>query len=221
MRSLQIIAVGVLVHLLGCASTNFDWRSPRLGKYDARRGLPADSIAGQIANVRASVSESQNLSAERRETIVKDFEAKLADGATPLAVKLEVVRAIGELRPNSVRGLEAATRDSSAALRAATCRALGQYNSGEALELLEQIVATDTSNDVRLSAVRSLGKFKSPAAVEALADVLDDPDPAVQYVAMQALQRSTGSTLGMDVRKWKAAVKDPSVIMAGRSGLRR
>ena len=82
--------------------------------------------------------------------------------------------------------------------------------------------------DVRLAATRELGRFEGNQAIYALGQSLEDADPAIQYLAMQSLRKTTGKNLGNDVRQWKqlvnsttaAGVSDPEIdsseTVAGR-----
>ncbi len=84
------------------------------------------------------------------------------------------------------------------------------------MTLLSEVVAQEQEVDVRLAAVRGLGKYHDPRAVQALGSALDDRDPAVQYVAMQSLEKATGRDMGEDVRRWKEVTDNPSAVFAAR-----
>ena len=64
-----------------------------------------------------------------------------------------------------------------------------------------------TCVDVRLAAGRALGQLGGDDAVAALRPALDDPDPALQYRAMQSLREITGKDFGDNVVSWREYVR--------------
>ncbi|MBJ44839.1 MAG: hypothetical protein CMJ80_16435 [Planctomycetaceae bacterium] len=211
-RGLFCMVVTSVVAMTGCAQTSWNWR--KTFGMESMVELPVDSVAGRVARINL-------IGADKSQSLVDPATIerlnKQLDQDTPLAVKSAIVGALGRIKSvRALDGLESALRDSDARLRSEACVALARHSDPRAVLLLAQAVRVDTSTDVRLAATRALGQFDSPASVQTLTSVLDDPDPAVQYVAMQSLEASTGEKLGLDVRKWKELSQDPSVL-AGRN----
>jgi HEAT repeat protein len=77
----------------------------------------------------------------------------------------------------------------------------------QAVTELGRTLASDTDLDVRMAAARALGTFNDRAAIESLGVALDDPDPALQYCAIQSLRTATGRDYGGDVAAWRQAAQ--------------
>jgi len=105
-----------------------------------------------------------------------------------------------------VSGLE----DPDSDVRVTACEAWGERGGPEAIRRLSEKVSSDTDIDVRLAAARALGETADPAAVAALGQALEDPNPAMQYRAVDSLRQVTGRDLGSNVNAWRAYVQgDP------------
>jgi len=99
--------------------------------------------------------------------------------------------------------------DPDSRVRMAACEAWRKRGGPEAVELLATRARGDTDIDVRLRALREIGDLGDAAAVPVLAAALEDPDPAVQYLAVNALRQVSGRDLGDDVNAWRAWAADP------------
>lgn len=120
-------------------------------------------------------------------------------------VRAELVRTLARC-PSLVatESLRHAMRDPVLEVRVATCEAWGVHGGPSAVPALTSMLTADPELDVRLAAIRSLGKLKDPAAVESLARALEDPNPALQYRAVEALRLVSGKEYGDDVNAWRA-----------------
>jgi len=115
-----------------------------------------------------------------------------------------VVNAIAEFRtPMAQQVLEAGLSDGDETVRVACCQALGRRAEAVSTASLENALRTDQDIDVRLAAAEALGKIKSPEAIAAIVVALDDRDPALQYVGVQAMKSITGQDYGPDVQVWR------------------
>ena len=122
-------------------------------------------------------------------------------------IRREMIYALGSFPgPYSLPGLRAAIKDSDPFVRVETCRAWSRRSSGEALDVLAGIAQADDNVDVRQAAIKGLRRFQSPEAVRVLGSLLNERDPALQYLAIQSLKGATGQDLGDDVRKWNAYI---------------
>lgn len=119
-------------------------------------------------------------------------------------LRAQVVRAISRCaHPAAGETLSAALHDSDRDVRRAACEGWGDHGGPQAPVLLGQAIRKDKSMDVRIEAARALGKLKDPEVVQMLAPALDDPDPALQYRAVQSLRQSTGKDFGDNVVSWR------------------
>ena len=131
----------------------------------------------------------------------------------------EIVYEIGQFHtPSAYQLVQLAMLDSEATIRRRGCRALASWeNSVDAATLLSKTMLEDTDHDVRLEAVRSLASVAHPSSKQALAEVIQDPDPAMQDLAVTALRRISPVDYGQNVARWKAhlqgeAVEEPSLL---------
>lgn len=118
-------------------------------------------------------------------------------------VRSEMLRTIALFpSPKAEAMLKAGLRDADQDVRIACCDAWGTRGGSESNRVLCEILASDTDRDVRLAAARALAAVKDPHAVGPLVMALDDPDPAMQFRAMQSLRAITGKKF-QTVKEWK------------------
>ena len=86
---------------------------------------------------------------------------------------------------------------------------LGKRGGPDASRVLAEALSGDTSVDVRIAATQALGEMRDPQAVPLLAVALEDPDPALQFRAVQAMRLASGKDLGNDVNLWRQYAKNP------------
>jgi len=111
----------------------------------------------------------------------------------------------------AVEGLHKATADQESSVRIAACEAWGERGDQLALQVLGHVLRSEKNLDVRMAATRELGKFEDQAAVQALAVALEDPDPALQFRAIDSLRRITGEDYGNSVPAWRQYVRGEPV----------
>jgi len=116
----------------------------------------------------------------------------------------QIVRTIGLCgSPAAGETLRAAMFDSEPDVRILACTAWGDHGGPMAVPALSEALRKDKSKDVRMAAARALGRIGGPDVVAALAPALDDPDPALQYRAVQAMRASSGKDFGDEVGAWR------------------
>jgi len=119
-------------------------------------------------------------------------------------VRLAIVRSIAAYRvPIAQQVLEAGLADEHLAVRVACCRALGERGDAESVGILAQSLRDDQEMDVRQAAAKALGQIHTPESMQALVVALDDRNPALQYVGVQAMKSLTGKDYGGDVDAWR------------------
>lgn len=133
-------------------------------------------------------------------------------------IRAEIVLTLGALRTQSARqALLAAGNDPSSRVRAAVCDAWASIGDETASSELARILSSDMDQEVRFAAAKGLGKVGGPHAVPALGSVLEDRDPAMQYVAMESLKQTSGRDYGHDVRLWKQYVQGQAPVREEKS----
>lgn len=123
-------------------------------------------------------------------------------------LRAQLVRTIaGCGSPTAGETLAAALGDSDRDVRRIACNAWADHGGPQAVPNLARVLRHDKSSDVRIEAARSLGRLKGSDVVEALAPALDDPDPALQFRAVQSLRSATDKDFGDDVNAWREFVQ--------------
>jgi HEAT repeat protein len=107
--------------------------------------------------------------------------------------------------------LRAGLDDADVQVRITACRGLGRRQDPATLALLSEVLHKDTDTDVRQAAIEALSKFNQPEAVRSLAIALEDPDPALQYRAVQSLREMTGLDYGNNASAWLQYVRGSSL----------
>ncbi|MEZ6114812.1 MAG: HEAT repeat domain-containing protein [Pirellulaceae bacterium] len=160
-----------------------------------------------LADLRTS---ARRLDPATQQRVSAEMVELLRNDSNPL-IRRETVRVLAEL-PNveAAEGLRQAIGDSDSMVRVAACEAWQRRGGDEGIDILANLVGSDTDQDVRMAATRSLAEFRDPRAVRALGLALDDADPALQYRAMQSLAKSTGKRYGDDLVAWREFVQGGS-----------
>lgn len=128
-------------------------------------------------------------------------------------VRCEIVAVAGMFdTPSALAICKGAMQDPDDRVRARACQVWCERGGPEAVQQLANRCRADRDLDVRLQAIRMLGELGNEAAIPALADVLQDPDPAVQYRAVAALKQVSGRDLGNDVNVWREWAADPGRV---------
>jgi HEAT repeat protein len=109
-------------------------------------------------------------------------------------------------------GIQFAAADESPQLRVAACEALGKVGDSAAVDILAVLVEHDEEIDVRLAATSELASFSNPPSLRALGIALDDPNPALQFRAMQSLKVASGRHFGDDIAMWKSWIRGEEPI---------
>ena len=199
----------LLVSLAGCAGNRFagfEWRNPFQTidtSYKKSYGLTPAEISQQIRQLGEDVAsmppEEQQKTAEK---LTRRYQAE----NDPL-MRRDIVFALGAFPdPIGAKALQAAMADTDRFVRAEACRGWARRSSEEALQALVSMIQSDASVDVRQAAIEGVKRFKHPEAIRALGAVLQERDPAMQYLAMQSLKGATDRDFGNDANKWNEYV---------------
>ncbi|HEX4149822.1 MAG TPA: HEAT repeat domain-containing protein, partial [Pirellulales bacterium] len=137
----------------------------------------------------------------------QDLVSVLRKEEDPL-IRAEILRTLAYYpTASAAKMLTAGLKDTDSDVRIACCQAWGQRKGHDATRLLSETLTSDTDIDVRLAAARALGETGDPAAATALGLALDNPDPAMQYRAVQSLRKVTGRDYDDNVAVWRDYLK--------------
>jgi HEAT repeat protein len=162
------------------------------------------------------------MSPDEAQAVAQRWESDVAKSDQAMPVKMAIMDGAVRLpAPLAVPIFEAALQDAEPRLRARACELLGRIADLGPMDVLIRTLGADEDTDVRLAAARSLGHYRDPQAIAALGALLDDRDPAVQYLAMQSLHQVTGGDGGHDVRRWKRLLEPAESRIAETPKTRR
>jgi hypothetical protein len=210
-KRLSMIALWLVAAMLsGCAAPKSgllaQWNPfHKDDVYDERQYGP--TIDERLAEIRQTAERAESMRPEERDQFAQQFATGLQHESSP-AMKMELIRGLGKLQtPMADASLRMALADADPAIRRVAVETWGTRRSEQAIEVLSQTLSSDTDLDVRMAAARALGNYSDRAAVESLGVALDDPNPALQYRAIESLRTATGKDYGGDVAAWRQAVK--------------
>ena len=199
-----LLALVLCCGILGCANDRpfSQWENPFQTvdtSYKESYGLTPNDVANEI---RALADKVGDLSAEDQQKVSLELTTRYESEKDP-NLRRELIYALGSFPdPFAAPGLHAALSDTDRFVRAEAVRAWSRRSSEEAMQTLAATIQTEESIDVRQVAIRGIKRFQHPDAIRTLGDVLNERDPAMQYLAMQSLKSASGKDLGNDTRKW-------------------
>lgn len=202
-KSLLLITLG----LTGCADGPLFVELAAVNPYLRKKWADDESYGPTYYTRMSEIQSVRENAGQYTPQQQQHFSRQLSDivqyDENPL-LRREAVRALGALKtPDAVASLRIATSDNEPSVRIAACRAWGNRGGPEAAALLAGIVGSDQSLDVRMAATTELGKFSDEAALNALGLALDDTDPALQFRAMESLEKATKRSYGNSVVAWR------------------
>ena len=209
LRAAGCLAAILTAGLSGCETgpfANQNWNNPFAQtdtSYKEAYGATPAQVSRQIRNLGDSAAK---MTESAQQAACSELVNQYSKESDPL-IRRAMVYAVGSF-PDvySLPGLRAAMKDSDPFVRIEACRAWSRRSSAEAVDVLAGIAQADDNVDVRQAAIKGLRRFQSPEAVRALGTLLNDRDPALQYLAIQSLKSAAGQDLGDDVRKWNAYI---------------
>ena len=171
----------------------------------------------EMTRLRQQRKRAEDMSPAAAEQLARELGPRCGEEDDPL-IRSEIVLTLGALKtPAAEQALLAAGRDPNGRVRMAACRAWAQVGGETASSELARILQSDTDKEVRVAAAKGLGKARGPHAVAALGSVLEDRDPAMQYVAMESLQQVSGKDYGHDARLWQQYVQGQTPVREEKS----
>ncbi|MGL4512822.1 MAG: HEAT repeat domain-containing protein [Lacipirellulaceae bacterium] len=163
--------------------------------------------AKQAAEIRALATRSTGEDTPEQQEVVTGLVRTLQEEQDPLLREVTLQTVAKFNTPLARQALLAGLNDADPSVRVACCELLGQRPGAEVTPQLARVAQEDSEFDVRVAAVRALGSATDDAARAALVTVLEDNDPAMQMVGVEAMKKRTGRDLGGDVSAYLALAK--------------
>jgi HEAT repeat protein len=216
--ALCVAVAGAALTLSGCAKRfGGPWpfgtdQTEHLKTYGPVGAQRVDELKARAKKVRkASPQEQEAFSAELAQKMKHEKD---------VLVRMAMIDAVSKLDASSAGAVLYAglKEDPEIDIRIACCDAWHKrLPNPEATRILAETLASDTSIDVRLAAVKALSAAEDKEAVKALGLALDDPNPAMQFVAVASMKSVTGKDLGNDVTAWRQFAKQPDPPLREKS----
>lgn len=193
-----------LSFFIGCSLPTWSGVSnPFARKRDAEDPFYHETKTARIEEIRRLKERAISMSPAEQMQRATSLIEKVRTETDPV-IKEELVLALAFFQsPASIEGLRMALQDSRPRIRKAACQSLGSLNTAESMRMLADVIQSDSNLDVRQDATRILGKSGNPDAIPALSIALNDPDPALQYLAMKSLRQVHGKDLGNNTAVWR------------------
>ena len=197
--------IALIMATAGCAELN--WLNPISRRQWAEDEKILPTYYTHLQRIRALESQAARMDAMEQQRVAQELTRLIQEDAN-VVLQVAAVRSLAAFPAElSLPGIQAAAADESAELRVAACEALGKLGGPAAIDLLAAIVEHDKSLDVRLAATRQLAAYSEPQSLKALGIALNDPNPALQYRAMQSLKTASGRNYGDDIAMWRSWIR--------------
>lgn len=179
--------------------------------------------AKRIAEIRKMGEKSTGDDTPDQQTVVQDLVKPLEKETDPL-VRQATLETVAKFNTSlSGKTLIAGLQDENPHVREVSCRLLAARPTTGAMEPLMGVVRQDESFDVRVAAAHALQP--NGAKPEQLLTLLEDPNPAMQLVGVEAMKNATGKDYGGDVAAYGAlargenpVAKEPTSVAGRLSG---
>lgn len=207
MKNILLAVVATLVTTLtGCAEGPL-WKAggylPWVRAKWAQEEQIAETVHAKKSRLRALAKRAKQLSEAEKEQTVANL-APFIENEKIIQLRVDAIYALGEINSQSAENVVIRSlKDPEAEVRIAAVNALTQRRTQTAGQELIRVTRSDTDKDVRTSAIRGLSSYPGDATVAALGQILNEPEPALQFAAMESLDAVTGSSIGINVTKWK------------------
>lgn len=201
------LVLGVLLPAVAGCSGWLPWTASDKATKNAQ--LYGPTANQRIKSLQADAKQAKAEGGDKEAEFTRRLTEQLL-GEHDARVRCEIVAVAGMFDTASAVAIcKGAMQDPDERVRTRACEVWRTRGGAEAVQQLANRCRTDRELDVRLQAIRMLGELEDQAAIPVLADVLADPDPAVQYRAVAALKQVSGRDLGNDVNAWREWAADP------------
>ena len=208
---LIIISVALLS---GCAEGMF-WKSGYLSPWVRQKWSEEEQIAATLfskrAEMRTKVDEAIAGGSDRQEK-TSQYLSDIITNDPILLLRIEATRLLGELdTETALSALLIASKDREFEVRLASIRSLQNRSEDLAGQVLAGLASSDSNINVRIRATAALGRYDTAITKQVLADVIKDPNPAIQLRAAEALATMTGQDFGTDIRAWQEYLQETTL----------
>ena len=180
---------------------------------------------GPTSKDRLEMIRKQRGQAKKGTTEVREqISEKLAEQirAEPNAfLRQEIVRALAECdTPQAAKILRAGLNDENVDVQIQCCRGWGKWGTDESVSVLGEVLDNKlAAMDLKIAAIDALQASGRPQGATFLVSLLDKrEDPALQYRALEALQKITGQNLLDNQEAWQAYVAEKIEKPLARGG---
>ncbi len=186
----------------------------------------AEAPSTRIRRAQELAARVPRMSPEEQQQATEELGAGLRAELNP-NVRMALVRTLA-LLPTAQADelLKAAVNDPDVDVQIAACESWGRRGTPQAVQVLADVLHSQSNVDVRLAAARALGDMPQwsgkwgslgkdgelqQQAIAALGSALDAPNVALQRRAVLALEQVTGRYYGEDVEAWRQFVQGVDV----------
>jgi len=205
-----VFSLAALTMSTGCAELN--WLNPISRQQWAEDEKILPSYFTHLKRIRALESQAARMDPLEQQRVSAEL-TRLIHEDQNIMLRAAAVRSLGAFPAElSKPGVQFAAADNNPQLRIAACAALGKLGDSAAVDILAALVEHDADIDVRLAATRELADFSDPTSLRALGIALDDPNPALQFRAVQSLKVASGRHYGDDIAMWRSWIRGEQPI---------
>lgn len=171
-------------------------------KWEAEEQI-AETVHAKKARISSLAKSASRLSESEKENAVLALSQMIQTEKID-QLRVQAAYALGELKTKSAEQLLVGLlEDPETEVRIAAIDALAQQGTAVAGQQLVRILRSDSDKDVRSAAIRNLALYPGDTTVAVLGEVLSEPEPALQVIATESLDKVTGKNIGPSVPKWK------------------
>jgi len=194
----------------GCAELN--WLNPISREQWAEDEKILPSYFTHLKRIRELESQAARMDPMEQQRVSAEL-TRLIHEDKNIMLRAAAVRSLAAFPAElSKPGIQFAAADENSQLRIAACEALGKLGDSAAVDILAALVEHDEDVDVRLAATRELANFSDQTSLRALGIALDDPNPALQFRAVQSLKIASGRHYGDDIAMWRSWIRGEEPI---------
>ncbi len=212
-------ALAAVSAICGCQQWPHTWKNPFAADPPAYKASYGPTPRERMQSIYELAGRASAMRTEEKLATVQQLSDVLEREPDPSIRRVTVTTLASFDLPEVERCLQRALQDPSPDVRTVACRVCGQRAVTDDLtNLLHDRMLHDEAHEVRCAAVSALASLRTPASLQLAAQALRDRDPAIQVIAMNALQKTTGEDLGRDINAWLAHFQNQAPQEGGRSG---
>jgi len=218
LQHLPLLLAGVIAALCGCRHVDLS----AVPLADDLGLVSVEPVPKEIADRFGPTSKDRLDEISRQRAVAKKGSAKIREEiSSQLAEQIrtepnpflrqEMIRTLTVCdTPTAGRILRQGLNDESTDVQIQCCRGWGKWGTEESVRVLQEVLDNRlTDLDVKIAAIDGIESTGKLAGAKRLVSLLDPgEDPAIQYEAVQALQKMTGQKLANDREAWDLYVAE-------------